>query len=74
MRVKTKSEIKHMFNDHHYNPQEGDEITVPDELGENWVKNGWAVNLDTGEDNEPSNKPVTLDIHSVQHETTSTDL
>lgn len=72
MRIKAKSEIKHLHEGIHYNPQEGDEITVPDVLGENWVANGWAVNVDTGEDNEPSTKPVTLEIQSVQHDTKNT--
>lgn len=59
MKVKAKLAIKH----HPYYPAEGDEITVPDDIGANWVANGWAVNLESGEDNEPNTTdPVTLDI------------
>ena len=60
MRVRTKVDIKH----HPFYPLAGDEITVHDQIGENWVANGWAVNLDTGEDNPPNFNPVTLDIHN----------
>jgi len=29
----------------------GDQITVPDDKGQLWVKMGWAKNLDSGEQN-----------------------
>ncbi len=51
-----------------YHLEEGDQITVPDEIGAYWVKNGWVKNLDTGEDNEPLTSPVTLDIHAGKTE------
>lgn len=60
MRIRAKGGIKH----HPYNLTEGDEITVPDEVGAMFVANGWAVNVDTGEDNAPNLSPVTLDIHN----------
>lgn len=59
MRVKAKMDIKH----HPYYPAADDEITVPDDVGAMFVANGWAVNVETGEDNEPNLNPVTLDIH-----------
>lgn len=62
MRVKVKTDIKH----HPFYPLEGDEITVPNDVGDNWVKNGWAINTDTGEDHEPNLTPVTLDIHNSE--------
>ena len=60
MKVKTKTAIKH----HPFYPAEGDEITVPDDVGANWVANGWAINSETGEDNEPNLSPVSLNTHN----------
>lgn len=60
MKVRAKTNIKH----HPFYPLEGDEITVPDDVGANWVANGWARNVDTGEDHEPNLNPVTLEIQN----------
>ncbi len=49
---------------HPYYPAEGDTITVPDPVGQNWVDNGWAKNAETGETGQRSSKPVTLEIDS----------
>ena len=70
MKVRAKTAIKH----HPFYPAEGDEITVPDDVGANWVANGWAVNVDTGEDNEPNLNPVTLDIQNSVLGHTATEL
>ena len=68
MRVKLKTNVKH----HPFYPLKGDEITVHDQIGKNWVDNGWAINLDTGEEIEPNLTPVTLDIqHGILGHTTS---
>jgi len=58
MRIEAKETIKH----HPYYLDEGDIKNVPDEVGQMMVANGWAKNSETGEDNEPSRDPVTLDI------------
>lgn len=70
MRVKAKEAIKH----HPYYPSKDDEITVPDDVGANWVANGWAVNVDSGEDNPPNKDPVTLDIQNSTLSVTNTEI
>jgi len=60
MKIEAKEKIKH----HPYYLETGDSVTVPDEVGKMMVANGWAKNVDTGEDNAPSDKPVTLDIQN----------
>ncbi len=67
MKIKAKTKIKH----HPFYPAEGDEITVPDDVGKNWVANGWAENLDSGEDNPPNLNPVSLAIQNVDLGVTS---
>lgn len=66
VRIKAKSRIKHMCSSGmHLDMNAGDEreLTGNDVADAILcVRNGWAVNLDTGEDNEPSRKPVTLKI------------
>jgi hypothetical protein len=74
MRIEAKLRIKDKPLDKFYDLEVGDQITVPDPIGENWVKNGWAKNLDTGEENPPSDNPVTLDIESATHATASTEV
>lgn len=64
MKIEAKGKIKDKPLDTFYNLEAGDQVTVPDAVGENWVRNGWAKNLDTGEDNAPSKNPVTLDIQN----------
>ncbi len=71
MRIEAKGRIKDKPFDKFYDLESGDQVTVPDEVGENWVRNGWAKNLDTGEDNAPSRNPVTLEIHGATHINTS---
>jgi hypothetical protein len=68
MKIRAKGPIKH----HPFYISEGDAITVPDEVGEMFVKNGWAINEETGEDNEPSQNPITLEINSAAHTQTDT--
>jgi len=70
MKVRAKTDIKH----HPFYPLADDVITVPDDVGANWVANGWAVNEDTGEDNEPNLNPVTLDIQTSTLGVTSTEI
>ena len=70
MRVEAKEAIKH----HPFYPAAGDIITVPKDVGENWVQNGWAINVETGEDNEPSLTPVTLNIQNVKLSPVNTEL
>lgn len=70
MRVKAKEGIKH----HPYYPAADDEITVPDDVGANWVANGWAINVDTGEEHQASSEPATLDIKSGALGVTSTEI
>lgn len=67
MRVQAKGKIKDRHEDRNYILEDGDQVSVPDALGSLWVKNGWALNLDTGEDNVPSKNPSTLDVHSASH-------
>jgi len=74
MRVEAKGKIRDSYGDRHYSLEEGDVSTVPDPLGNNWVENGWAKNLDTGEDNQPATKPVTLDVDSSKVTATSTEI
>jgi len=64
MKVEAKMAIKDRPQNKSYDLDQGDTITVPDPVGEYWVANGWAKNLDTGEDNQLSDKPVTLDVHN----------
>ena len=45
MRIEAQEAIKH---DPYY-PAACDIITVPDEVGQYFVNNGWAMNVDTGE-------------------------
>jgi len=70
MRVRAKTAIKN----HPFYPSQDDEIMVPDDVGQNWVKNGWAVNLDTGEDNPPNMTPATLDIKNSTLGVTNSEL
>jgi len=63
MKIEAKLRIKDKPFEKFYDLEVGDVITVPDDVGEYWVKNGWVKNLDSGEDNKPSDKPVTLDVH-----------
>lgn len=69
MRVQAKGKIKDRFEGRNYILEDGDQVSVPDALGSLWVKNGWAINLDTDEDNAPSKNPVTLDVQSASHKT-----
>lgn len=64
MKIEAKMQIKDMPHEINYQLEIGDTITVPDEVGAYWVANGWVKNLDTGEDNEPNNNPVTLAVHN----------
>jgi len=74
MRIEAKTKISDKPFDVHYALEEGDQVTVPDTVGSYWVANGWVKNLDTGEDNEPSKEPVTLDVHKAQLKPKSTTL
>lgn len=64
MKIEAKGRIKDKVGEKFYDLENGDTVTVPDEVGTYWVANGWAINLDTGENNEPSRNPVTLDVHN----------
>lgn len=64
MRIEAKSTIKDTVEGRFFHISEGDQVTVPDSCAY-WVANGWAKNLDTGEDNEPSRDPVTLETHNA---------
>jgi len=70
MQVKAKVTIKH----HPFYLDEGDTKNVPDDIGEMMVANGWAENTATGESNELSNTPVTLDIDDSLLGVTSTEV
>lgn len=67
MRVQAKGKIKDRHEDRNYILEDGDQVSVPDVLGALWAKNGWAINLDTGEDNAPVKNPVTLDVQNASH-------
>lgn len=67
MKIEAVTPIKDVINGVHYNLSVGDIITVPPQC-DYWVANGWAKNLDTGEAHDPSNYPVTLDIHTSAHQ------
>lgn len=66
MRIQAKGRIKDKPQGEFYSLEPGEQRTVPDDVGEYWVHNGWAINLDTGEDNEPSRNPVTLNVHPLK--------
>lgn len=68
MRIEAKTRIKDAVNGVAYNLSLGDVMTVPDECAY-WVSNGWAKNVETGEEHEPAKRPVTLNVHSVSHAT-----
>lgn len=57
-----KIEAKHAIKHHPHYLSVGDIVTVPDDVGAMFVANGWAINSETGEDNEPNLTPTTLDI------------
>ena len=61
MKIEAKGTIKH----HPYYLDKSDTKNVPDDIGQMMVNNGWAVNVETGEDNPPSSKPTTLDIQNI---------
>lgn len=63
MKIEAKLRIKDKPEDIFYDLDIGDSITVPDLIGAYWVANGWAKNVETGEDNPPKVNPVTLDVH-----------
>jgi len=67
MKIEALEQIKH----HPYYPGTSDQITVHDEVGQKWVDNGWAKNVDTGETGTRSNSPSTLHVDSVVHTSTS---
>lgn len=60
MKIEAKERIKH----HPHYLEAGDIVSVPDDVGAMMVANGWAKNVETGEDNPPSDKPATLDIQN----------
>lgn len=65
MRVKAKGPIRDTApSGRMYNLSDQDQITIPPDdekyVQDVWVKRGWAMNLDTGEDNEPDRRPVVL--------------
>lgn len=70
MKIRAKERIKH----HPYYLEAGDVVTVPDEVGQLLVSNGWVENVDTGESAEAAADPVTLDIHGAGHASTSTEV
>ena len=70
MKIEAKGAIKH----HPHYLSAGDIVTVPDEVGANFVANGWAKNVDSGEDNEPNLTPVTLDIHDGEIGVTNSEI
>ena len=61
MKIEAKGTIKH----HPHYMGKGDVKNVPSVIGQMMVDNGWAVNVETGEDNPPSSKPTTLDIQNI---------
>jgi hypothetical protein len=60
MRVEAQEIIKH----HPYYLAAGDIVTVPDDVGEILVGNGWAKNVDTGEIGEREGGAVELEIEN----------
>lgn len=67
MKIEALETIKH----HPFYLDEGDIKTVPDEVGDMLVGNGWARDVETGDVGERSNNPVTLDVDSAVHKQSS---
>lgn len=66
-----KIEALEMIKHHPHYLSKGDQVTVPDESGQEMVNNGWAKNLDTGEVGERSTGHVSLDVQNGSNKTTA---
>jgi len=74
MRIEAKTKFKCLREGKHYDVEEKDQLTVPDTVGNYWTANGWAINLETGEEVPPSTDPLTLDIHNSKIGVTNTEV
>lgn len=59
-RVIAKGAIKH----HPYYLDDGDAKTLPKDIADMFIANGWAEDAETGEIGDTNKPPATLDIHS----------
>jgi hypothetical protein len=68
MKIRALTDIKH----HPYYLTKDDVVTIPDGVGSELVSNGWAGNVDSGDQNQPSAGEITLDIHGAGHNASDT--